>query len=63
MLTRLRFLHYGLATILGFAAFKMLASRWVDIGPIPSLCVILAVLALTVTASLLLPRTATQTEA
>ena len=55
MLTRLRFLHYGLAVVLAFAAFKMLASRWIAIGPIASLCVILAVLAVTVTASLLAP--------
>ena len=57
MLTRLRFLHYGLATILGFAAVKMLASRWIEIGPIPSLCVILGVLALTVAPSLAAPVT------
>jgi tellurite resistance protein TerC len=55
MLSRLRFLHYGLAAILAFAACKMLASRWIEIGPIPSLCVILAVLALTVSASLWAP--------
>jgi len=52
VLTRLRFLHFGLATILAFAAFKMLASRWIEIGPIQSLAVILATLALTTAASL-----------
>jgi tellurite resistance protein TerC len=52
MLTRLRFLHYGLAAILGFAALKMLASRWIDIPPLTSLGVILTVLSITVTASL-----------
>jgi tellurite resistance protein TerC len=52
LLTRLRFLHFGLATILAFAAFKMLASRWIDVGPVASLAVILAVLALTTAASL-----------
>jgi tellurite resistance protein TerC len=55
MLTRLRFLHYGLAAVLAFAAFKMLASRWIVIGPLPSLAVILAVLVVTVSASLLAP--------
>jgi len=55
MLTRLRFLHYGLAAVLAFAALKMLAARWIDIGPVPSLCVILALLALTITSSLLAP--------
>jgi tellurite resistance protein TerC len=53
MLTRLRFLHYGLAAILAFAALKMLASRWIEIGPLPSLAVILALLLLTLGASLL----------
>jgi tellurite resistance protein TerC len=55
MLTRLRFLHYGLAAVLAFAAFKMFASRWIVIGPLLSLAVILAVLAVTVSASLLAP--------
>jgi tellurite resistance protein TerC len=52
MLVRLRFLHYGLAAILAFAALKMLASRWIDLPPLASLAVILAVLTLTVAASL-----------
>jgi tellurite resistance protein TerC len=55
MLTRLRFLHYGLAAVLAFAALKMLASRWVEITPLASLAVIIAVLALTVAASLWAP--------
>ena len=55
MLTRLRFLHYGLALILAFAALKMLASRWVEIGPVLSLVIILALLTLTICASLWLP--------
>jgi len=55
MLTRLRFLHYGLAAVLAFAALKMLSSRWIDVGPLTSLAVILALLAITVGASLLLP--------
>jgi len=53
-LSRLRFLHYGLSAVLAFAALKMLASRWIDIPPLPSLGVIVAVLTLTVAASLLL---------
>ena len=55
MLTRLRFLHYGLAAVLAFAAIKMLASRWIEIGPVASLLVILGLLALTVSASLYAP--------
>ena len=52
MLARLRCLHYGLAAVLAFAALKMLASRWIDIGPVVSLSVILTLLAITVSASL-----------
>jgi tellurite resistance protein TerC len=52
MLTRLRFLHYGLAAILAFAALKMLASHWIEIGPVASLAVILVLLLITVCASL-----------
>jgi tellurite resistance protein TerC len=56
-LTRLRFLHYGLAAILAFAALKMLAARWIEIGPIASLTVILTLLALTLATSLCAPTT------
>jgi tellurite resistance protein TerC len=52
MLARLRYLHYGLAVVLAFAAIKMLASHWIDVGPLTSLGVIIAVLAITVAASL-----------
>jgi tellurite resistance protein TerC len=52
-LTRLRFLHYGLAVVLAFAAIKMLAGHWIEIGPLLSLGVIVVILGITVTASLL----------
>ncbi len=52
LLTRLRYLHLGLAGVLAFAAFKMLAAAWIEIGPILSLGVIVAVLAVTVFLSL-----------
>jgi tellurite resistance protein TerC len=55
-LTRLRFLHYGLAAVLAFAAIKMLASHWIEVPPLTSLGVIVAVLTLTIVASLLLPK-------
>jgi tellurite resistance protein TerC len=58
-LTRLRFLHYGLAAVLAFAAVKMLAAHWIDLSPLVSLAVILALLAVTITASLLAPRSRT----
>lgn len=53
-LTRLRFLHYGLAVVLAFAAVKMLAEHWLEIGPVLSLGVIVVVLGITVAASLLI---------
>jgi tellurite resistance protein TerC len=55
MLARLRFLHYGLAVVLAFAACKMLASRWLEITPGASLVVILTLLGITVAGSLLAP--------
>ncbi len=55
LLEKLRFLHVGLAAVLGFAAFKMLAEPWIAIGPVPSLLVILGLLTLTITLSLARP--------
>ncbi|WP_348266884.1 TerC/Alx family metal homeostasis membrane protein [Edaphobacter sp. DSM 109919] len=52
-LVKLRFLHYGLAAVLAFAAFKMLSGHWIEIGPLLSLGVIIVLLAITVSASLL----------
>jgi tellurite resistance protein TerC len=51
-LSQLRFLHYGMAVVLLFAAVKMLAQDWVTIGPGVSLAVIAGVLAVTVVVSL-----------
>ena len=53
MLRQLRFLHFGLAAILAFAALRMLTARWIEIGPVPALAVILGILALTITLSLI----------
>jgi tellurite resistance protein TerC len=55
MLKSLRFLHYGLAAILAFAAVKMLTAQWFEVGPLPSLAVIAGILAVTIGISLLLP--------
>lgn len=55
LLARLRYLHLGLATVLGFAAVKILISRWVEIGPLTSLAVIVGVLAVTVVSSVTRP--------
>jgi tellurite resistance protein TerC len=60
MLSKLRFLHLGLAAVLAFAAAKMLLADWIEIGPLVSLAVIAGLLAITITASLAFkPRTTT----
>ena len=52
LLAKLRFLHYGLAGVLAFAALKMLSAHWLDIGPLTSLAVILLILGTTIAISL-----------
>jgi tellurite resistance protein TerC len=54
-LSRLRFLHFGLAAVLIFAALKMLTSRWIEIGPLASLAIVLTLLTITLGASLWVP--------
>jgi tellurite resistance protein TerC len=56
LLTKLRYLHYGLAAVLAFAAAKMLSAHWIEVGPLLSLAVIVAVLGITIGLSLLLPK-------
>jgi tellurite resistance protein TerC len=60
MLSRLRFLHFGLAAILAFAALKMLLARWIDIDPLLSLAIIAILLVITIIASLLAPHEQSQ---
>ena len=55
LLSQLRYLHYGLAAVLAFAAIKMLTERVFVIGPLLSLGVIAICLAATLTISLLNP--------
>lgn len=59
LLTTLRFLHFGLAAVLAFAALKMVSSPWIEVGPLLSLGIIVAVLAVTVAASLVVKPRAT----
>ena len=54
-LSRLRFLHLGLAAVLAFAALKLICERKISVGPLPSLAVILGLLGVTVLASLWAP--------
>ncbi len=53
LLTRLKFLHYGLAAVLAFAAVKMLTAHFYEISPLLSLGVVVAMLGVTVAVSLL----------
>jgi tellurite resistance protein TerC len=55
MLERLRFLHFGLAAVLAFAAGKMLVSAWIEVGPLVSLAVIAALLGTTIVLSVAYP--------
>jgi tellurite resistance protein TerC len=55
MLDSFRLLHYGLGCILGFVAFKMLAAGWVEISALWSLAVILAILAVFLVLSRVIP--------
>lgn len=50
------YLHYGLAFILVFVGFKMIASHWVHISTLVSLGVIAATLVISVGVSLLIPQ-------
>ena len=52
MLKRLRYLHFGLAAVLAFAAGKMLVDDWVQVGPMVSLAVIVGILGVTIAVSL-----------
>ena len=56
LLTRLQYLHYGLAAVLAFAAVKMLTAHVVEISPVLSLGIVAALLAVTIGASLLAPQ-------
>ncbi len=52
-LAKLRYLHFGMAAVLLFAAVKMLLADWLAIGPLLSLAVIAGLLGATVGASLI----------
>lgn len=52
LIDRFRYLHYGLAALLGFVALKMLANRWLEIPITISLAVIGGILAVCAVASM-----------
>ncbi len=53
MLATMRFLHYGLAAVLAFAALKMLTAQWIEVGPLASLAVIASMLGITIALSVI----------
>jgi tellurite resistance protein TerC len=53
---RFHLLKYGLAVILTFVGAKMLTEKWIDIGIILSLSIILGVLAIAIAASMIWPK-------
>jgi tellurite resistance protein TerC len=56
MLSKLKYLHFGLAAVLGFAALKMLLADWVVVGPGMSLGVIAGLMGVTVGVSVVAGR-------
>ncbi|MGA7523959.1 MAG: TerC/Alx family metal homeostasis membrane protein [Acidobacteriaceae bacterium] len=56
MLDRFHLLHYGLACILGFVAFKMLAVHWITVPVVWSLAIIVGILIVFAIASRLAPQ-------
>jgi tellurite resistance protein TerC len=52
MLDRFHYLHYGLAALLGFVAFKMLAAHWIEISTVWSLGIMAVILGVCAIASL-----------
>jgi tellurite resistance protein TerC len=57
MLYRFHHLHYGLALLLAFVATKMLIADWIVIPTTISLAIILSIVAATIAASLIWPKT------
>ena len=51
-LSKLKYLHYGLAAVLAFAAIKMIIAPWFEFTPLASLAVIFAMLLITILVSL-----------
>ncbi len=62
VVTKFHLLKYGLAIILSFVGAKMLAENWIHVPITVSLGIVLAVLALSIIASLLVPKRTPATE-
>jgi tellurite resistance protein TerC len=62
LLDHLRYLHYGLGLMLGFVAFKMLTSHWIDVPITLSLAIMGSILAICALASLAAERKSPRSE-
>lgn len=62
VLPRLRYLHQGLAAVLLVMGLKMIGSDWVHLSDLVSLGIVATILAITVAASLLRPKTELHTD-
>jgi len=51
-LEKVRYLHYGLAAVLAFAAFKLVTHDWIPVPPLVSVGIIVTILAATIAVSL-----------
>lgn len=51
-IAELRYLHFGLAGVLAFAALKLISANWIHISPLLSVAIIVAMIAIAVWASL-----------
>jgi tellurite resistance protein TerC len=56
LLSRLRYLHFGLAAVLAFAGGKMIASPWLTIAPLTSVLVIADIIVIAAVASVIAAR-------
>lgn len=48
LIGELKYLHYGLAAVLGFSAVKLATARWIDISPLVSIGIILLCIGATI---------------
>jgi tellurite resistance protein TerC len=44
----LKYLHYGLAAVLGFSAMKLATARWIEISPVVSIGIIVGCIGATI---------------
>jgi tellurite resistance protein TerC len=51
-LEKVRYLHYGVAAVLAFAAFKLVTHEWIPVAPMVSVGIIVAILTTTILVSL-----------